>query len=225
MRFSRQNPNTLVGIILLILLLVLVGPNTLPRLLSRVAPFADEGVPCARLRTAEDLANHQSLIGRLADNPITLNIQADPIPTTPDGFLVIRVSIVNNTIGTVPILFNPQQVLVGDNGSSGLGLLFEPANALSTGFTRQNQGALSFPESDIRLLGPRQRCVHRFEFPAAQLTANIAATSVRAYYRINSPGQVTASTPNATPIYPDQGLRATNGLVLSDLIELSLPNP
>jgi hypothetical protein len=186
--FRRSNSRqTITGIFLLVLLAVFAGPNTLPRLLTSVIPFADEGVPCSWLPTAEGRDQHQSLIGRSAANPISLGVKSSAVPGTQDGKLVISITVVNESIGTIGFLFNPQQVIVGDNQTSGLGLIFNPQNGLSTGGTRQDTGV--YPESDIRILGPRQRCVHKVEFPAN-----------------NSAGQIIQAQTAQTPIFLDQGL-------------------
>lgn len=220
----QQSRNSFIGIFLFILILLMIGPNILPRFIA-IIPFADEGIPCSRLPTATNRAIHQSLIGRASNNPISLSVQADPIPRTPEGTWTIRITVINNIIGTVPILYNPNQVIVGDNGTNGLGLIFDPPNSLSTGGVRQNQGLTTFPETDIRLLGPRQRCVHRVEFPANQLDSAVATGSarVRAYYRISTSGTVVQS-PNtaATPIYSDQGLRVLNGYIESASVLIPL---
>jgi hypothetical protein len=201
--------NIAIGIMLLIILLALLGPDGAPRLISSLIPSFFEGVPCDRLRTASDRANHQSLIGRGAPNPIAVNVQTSPIPATADGFLTIQIIVTNISLGTVAFVYNPNQVIVGDNGSSGLGIIFSPPNSLSTGVTRQDNP--NPPESDLRLLGPRQRCVHVLEFPAGNVLVEpqLAAgqTQVRAYYRNNNRGSIT-QPPNtfATPIFTDAGL-------------------
>lgn len=219
-----DNPNTIVGIFLLVLLAIFAGPDTLPRLISAFVPNADEGIPCDWLHRAQDTANHQSLLGRAADNAIVLRVRASPVRS--DSPLVINIMVQNNSIGTVPIVYNPQQVIVGDNNTSGLGIVFNPPNSLSTGGTRQDFTA--FPESNIRLLGPRQRCVHRLEFPASQVLADPTLASggaqVLAYYRITSAGQVIASPGvAATPIFPDQGLLTVrSGFVQSEPVRIEL---
>jgi hypothetical protein len=216
-----ENPNAIAAIFLLVLLAVFAGPNTLPRLLSNVLPFADEGAPCEWLRTAEDLAEHQSLIGRAVANPMALTVKVSPLPTTPDGQLVITITVINQSIGTVPILYNKDRVLVGDNGTSGLGIVFNPPNSKTTGATRQD--AASYLESDIRLLGPRQRCTHKIAFPANQIDPNLLSgtAGVTAYYRNNNRGQV-APAPGglATPIFSDQGL--WTGFVQSEPVVIPL---
>jgi hypothetical protein len=202
--------NRIVGVILLIVLAFIAGPNTLPRVLSSLLPAVFyEGVPCAWLRTAENRANHQSLLGRAAPNPISIRVQVDPLPTDPSALWEVRITVTNESLGTVPFVYSPNQVIVGDNGSSGLGLIFTPPNSLVTGGQRPNTTII--PDSAIRLLGPRQRCVHTAEFPAGNvlIDGNIrsGATQVRAYYRNNSRGQV-VQPPGvvATPIFNDQGL-------------------
>ncbi len=207
MAFLRRSNNTQVitGIFLLVMLAVFAGPNMLPRLSSMI-PFADEGVPCEWLKTGEGRAQHQSLIGRSATNPLKVEVSSSTVPNTPDGKLVISIMVVNQSIGTVGFVFNPQQVIVGDDGNSGLGLIFNPPNTLSTGAVRQNPGTQ--PESNIRLLGPRQRCVHKVEFPANQLDSSLGTgtTTVTAYYRNNTDGQVFQAQDNTPVIFPDQGL-------------------
>jgi hypothetical protein len=208
-RRGGDSSNTIIGIILLVMLLVFVGPNVIPGLLSRTFAFIDEGVPCGRLRQAENRANHQSLIGRSARNPLNLRVQPGQVPSTPEGTLRISIIITNTTIGTVPIVFDPNQVIVGDNGSSGVGLIFTPASGiLNTNNQRLTGGLSTFPEATIRLLGPRQRCVHSVDFPFNQLDASIinGQASVQAYYRITGAGLL----PNVG-IFTDQGLAVIDG--------------
>jgi hypothetical protein len=202
-----NNTNLLVGIFLLLLLAVLIGPGTLPRLLSSLVPNIDESIPCDWLREGINRAEHQSLIGRAAASPIGLRVKSSSVPNTPDGVLTISIILTNTSIGTVAILYDPAQVRIGDDGvTSGLGVVFNSPSPQSAGAP---QGAVSYPENEIRLLGPRQSCVHKLEFSINQLpAANIATGSatVKAYYRNTSPGIVQNSNPQATPIYPDQGL-------------------
>jgi hypothetical protein len=214
--------NRIVGLVLLVLLAVLAGPNTLPRLLSSVLPgIIYEGVPCAWLRTADDRADHQSLLGRAAQNPVQLRVQTTAIPTDPAGSLYVQITVINESLGTVPIVYNPRAVIVGDPGSNGLGLLFTPQTSLSTGGTRNPTGS----DADLRLLGPRQRCVHTEEFPAGNVLIDQALASgqatVRAYYR-NSTAGTTVQEPGvaATPIFNDQGL--WTGYVESDTVSIPL---
>jgi hypothetical protein len=114
--------------------------------------------------------------------------------------------ITNESIGTVAIYYNPTQVRLGDDGvTSGLGVVFNSPGAIPAG---QNQGT-AYPESDIRLLGPRQSCVHRIEFPANQYPDASISTgnaTVKAYYRNTTRGTSAPVTNLATPIYADQGL-------------------
>ncbi len=200
-----SNPNFVVGVFLLVVLSILAGPNTLPRLIASLVPGFDEGAPCQWLRRGIDRAAHQSLIGRAARNPLSLSVRAAPLPATLDGTLVITITITNTSLGTVAIYYNPDQVRIGDDGvTSGLGLVFNAPNRQPAG---QFQGG-GVPESDIRLLGPRQSCVHRVEFPMTQLPDPTIATgsaSVKAYYRNTSPGAQTADAQTGL-IFADQGL-------------------
>lgn len=225
LRRAGDSSNTVIGIILLIMLLVFVGPNVLPGLLSRTFPFVYEGVPCDRLRNAENRAAHQSLIGRAAQNPLTLRVQVVNVPTIPEDTLRLNIIITNNTIGTVPVVFDAAQVIVGDDGSSGVGLLIEPGG-LTIGSFRTTAGLTSIPEQFIRLLGPRQRCVYGVSFPGAQVLPLLSsgALQVRAYYRITTPGAIAQANAIATPIFTDQGLAVIpGGFVQSEPVEITLP--
>lgn len=197
------------GLILLLLLAVVAGPSMLPRLLSNVIPQFYEGVPCSWVRAASDRAFHQSLIGRSAANPFSISVQSTRLPADGSGSLFINVIITNNSLGTVPFVYDPQRVIVGDNGTSGLGVIFTPANSLSAGAPRSDTGAV--PEANLRLLGPRQSCVVTLEFPAGNVLPDPSiangAAQVRGYYRNNNSGQIgQPSNTVATPIYTDQGL-------------------
>jgi hypothetical protein len=205
---------------MLIVLAMLAGPNLIPRVFSRVIPGFDEGVPCSWLPRANDRANHQSLLGRTAENPIALGVRATPITTNPADIMTVTMVVSNTSLGTVPFLFNPSQVIVGDNGTSGLGVIFTPSNSLSAGF--RSGDPATFPESDIRLLAPRQSCVIRIEFPNGNILPDPALASggsVKAYYRVTSSGQITQPANTlATPIYYDQGLWV--GYVESEAVPL-----
>jgi hypothetical protein len=111
----------------------------------------------------------------------------------------VRIIVINETIGTVPIIF-PGAVLVGDNPAlSGIGLVFNSAAPVAS--PGAGVGGL-IPESNIRLLGPRQRCVERWSIPVTQLVSvGVTANStVKAYYRNNSAGAT------GGPIFNDTGL-------------------
>lgn len=207
---NRDNMNLPVGIFLLIMLAVFAGQGTIGGLLGRYVPGIDEAPPCSWLRTAQDRAKHQSLIGRTAaqnGDPIQLSVRTTAAPATQDGMLVVFVQIRNRSLGTVPIIYDPDSVLIGDNNTTGLGITFIPASNIPTAALNR-QDATSYPLERIRLLGPRQRCVHRVEIPFNLLTGNITSgqSSVQAYYRGNNVGQVTQLDPQATPIYNTQGL-------------------
>lgn len=218
-----ENPNAIAGIFLLILLAVFAGPNVLPRLLSDQFPFVYEGVPCDWLRAGDQRAIHQSLLGRaVADRvnpPISLSIRTNDFPATVDGPLVVLITVTNETIGTIPILVTAERVAIGvDTGENGLGIAFNngPVPAAS-----QNIGG--YPETQIRLLGPRQRCVHRAliqpnQFPPTDLSiVSTGSGSVKAFYRNNTRGTVTAAGAGVA-IYGDQGL--WTGVTESDSVDI-----
>lgn len=222
LRREGDSSNTTIGIVLLLMLFVFVGPSVLPSLLARTIPFIDEGIPCTRLRQAEDRANHQSLIGRNTRNPLNLRLVVGDVPLSQDGELLIRLIIENNTIGSVPIVFDERQIIVGDDpASSGFGLIFNPPTGLSTGGFRQTQGDF-IPEASIRILGPRQRCVHRISFPGSVLPLSLlnGTTTVQAYYRINTSGAFA----QGAGIYPDQGLAIiAGGFITSPPVTIPAP--
>jgi hypothetical protein len=211
LRRDGDSSNTIVGIIILIMLLVFVGPDVLPQLLAETFPFIDEGVPCQYLRTGVDRRNHQSLIGRSAEDPLTLQVELDTLRQDNQSTWTVRIVVINNTIGTIPIVYNEDQVLAGDElTSSGIGLLFNPPLILSLDTDRNGipnsrpQNIVTFQEENIRLLGPRQRCVHRVIFQPNQVNQIQAGiTTVRAYYRIIGPGIFADGT---ITNFPDQGL-------------------
>lgn len=226
MRFfgGGGGPNLIVALFLIILLSMLAGPNLLPRLASQIIPGFDEGVPCQWLPTARDRGFHQSLIGRSAEAPIAVNIETTAITGDPAGVLVVSLIVTNTSLGTVPFIFAPNEVIVGDNGTSGLGLIFNPPNGLTTGGIRTPDGP-AYDESKIRLLAPRQSCVFRVDFPNGNIltdpTMMSGDSTVRAYYRATQAGQV-YPTPGivATPIYNTQGIWV--GYVESDAVRIPL---
>jgi hypothetical protein len=194
--------NTVVGILLLVALAVFAGPNALPRLLSDFVPIADEGVPCTWLRTPTNRAHHQSLVGRAASTipgepPLSISVDLAPLPSDNITNWMIRITLKNDSIGTIPVAINEFANIV-DTGQAGIGLVFNSAAPITLG------NAAASPATTIRLLGPRQRCVLRVYIEPArfgQLGIN-PATTVRAYYRNADRGII--NTPGA--IYPDQGL-------------------
>ena len=213
LRRDGDSSNTLIGIIILVLLLTYIGPDVLPQLVANTLPFLDEGIPCGLLRTGQDRGSHQSLIGRAAADPLIVRVEADTFPSDSQSSWTLRIIVINRTIGSVPIVFNENQVVIGDDGAtSGLGLIFSPASSVSIDTNGDGvpnaraQGLTSIPENDIRILGPRQRCVFRVTIPASQLNAIAqgqgARTRVRAFYRINTAGIVQ----QGATVFQDQGL-------------------
>ncbi|MBZ0284872.1 MAG: hypothetical protein K8L97_29310 [Anaerolineae bacterium] len=206
--FRRSaNPNTLVGVFLLVLLAVFAGPGMLPNLLPSLVPGADESIRCEWLRSGEQRAQHQSLIGREADDSaLSLKVRSSALPNQPGQNLEIVVVITNRSIGTVAINYNVNQVQIGDGGLNGLGIAFNAPNPQAFGGAG---GGGSYPEEDIRLLGPRQSCIHREVFPYEQIPSlglGIGQNIVKAYYRNTTRGVVQLANGAQQLIYPDQGL-------------------
>lgn len=213
--FRRTRQNNTLSVLVIVMLAWLVGSNLFPTYLSRFVPGFYAAQSCAWVRTSQDRANHQSLIGRGTPNPISLEVATTPINNTDaSGSLFIRITVINNTLGTVPFIYDPNGVIVNDNGSSGLGLLFTPGNSLGAGLGRSDPGI--FPDSQIKLLGPRQRCIHTVEFPNGNVLSDPAisggTSQVRAFYRNNTAGVITPPQQPIynglipTPIFPDAGL-------------------
>jgi len=186
------------------------------RLVAVQLPNVNEAIPCRWLRSPEDLGNNQSLVGRAAVSrsaPLELRVRSSLVPTDPQGTFAVRILVINDTLGTVPFVYSPEEVIVGDNNTSGLGIIFEPATTVFTPGVNQRNDPQTYPESRLRVLGPQQRCVHVIAIPSSQIpnTLRTGEATVQAYYRGTNTGQVPAANP--TPVYGDQGLYT--GLVLS----------
>lgn len=215
MRFLNraENPNTLAGLFLLILLAVFAGPTVFPQLLASTIPFADEGIPCDWLRNGENRATNQSLLGRAIsqrpDPPISLSVRTSALPANTEANFSITIVVTNNTLGTVPILVTPNQLIFDPNqANSGFGVVFGTvASTIVVPNIGENIG--SYPEDRIRLLGPRQICVHRVERPFGQIPNQSALTAdnatITAFYR-NATVGTTVAVGNRPTIYVDQGL-------------------
>lgn len=201
-RRNNDNPNTFIGLILLIVLGVFVGPNLLPEFLSDLSPFIYAGVPCSRLPAAQNLAAHQSIIGRQVEDPIKLDLE--PSGISQDGILILRLTITNTSLGTIPIVYNVDDVITTDDNSNGFGVVISPAPA-NGGVGRRQTGLSGYPESDVRLLGPRQKCVHSFQIQASGGMISSGGTA-QAYYRMSIAGQNQTQRPGTRNIFPDQGL-------------------
>jgi hypothetical protein len=219
MRYLRQygNNNILVGIFLLVLLGIFAGQGTIQNLLPSVIPFAYESIPCSWLRSGVNRAEHQSLIGRNSQDPLQIRVRTSTFPRQPGESLSISVILTNRSIGTVAIFYNADQVQFGDAGNSGLGIIPNSGGNIQLGAG----GAGSVPEGDIRLLGPRQSCVHTETFTfeqIPQLGLSAGTNSVLAYYRNTFRGNTQITQPGSQIIYADQGLWV--GVVESELVQI-----
>jgi hypothetical protein len=212
MRFfdRTENPNAIVGLFMLLLLAILAGPGTLPRLISSVPSF-DEGVPCDWLRTGEDRAHHQSLLSRTLgarqDPPIDLEVRTGSLPQTQEGDLTITIVVTNKTLAPVPILVTSGELILDLTLTrSGFGMVFDTTTQIQN--IPDDLSAGGYTEDRIRILGPRQVCIHRVSVPFDQIPASSALiannTGIRAFYRNASPGEIPLLDPNQP--FTDQGL-------------------
>lgn len=202
-RLTRSN--TLVGIFLLLMLATFAAPSIAPALIARYVPFIDEGLPCGSARVADTRSRHQSLIGRAAAQqgiPFEVRVAVEAIPLDSSGSLVVQITLINRSVGTVPFVY-PGDILINNTTLNGVGVTFN--NAPVTAVTAQ-QGLI--PDSNIRLLAPRQRCVMYATIPAvnfAQFGIN-QNSFVKGFYRNSSSGVGAGTVPGQTAIFPDQGL-------------------
>ncbi len=208
------------------LLMIFIGPNVLPRLLGNVLTGADEGVPCDWLRRAPDLRERQSLLARTSAEPLSLRVKSVPFPTSAETTWTVKIIVINRTAGSMPILYHPDQVLIGDDPTtSGFGIIFRPGLPLQNYASRQAR--TSYPLEEIRLLGPRQRCTITLDFPGAAAIVDIdtvRSLTAQAYYRILQPGEHPEDDGSVEPTFLDQGLRASEkdmGVIYSE--QLAIP--
>ena len=218
-KLDRSNPNTFIGLILLVLLGIFVLPDRIPQFIADLSPYWFGGIPCGRLPEAKDLAAHQSIIGRAVSDPLLLEIAASQIDA--EDQLVIRLSVTNRSLGVVPIVYQAGNISVAaaDDATDGFGFIVKPAPAAGAK-ERTNPNPATYVEADIRLLGPRQRCVH-----ATTLTAAAAMVAdggaAQAWYRMSVAGAQQPQSDGPREIYPDQGLDIlSEGVVFSNELEI-----
>ena len=123
------NPNPFIGLILLLVLVIFVMPDRLPQFLSDLSPYLFSGIPCARLPAAANLAAHQSVIGRVVQDPLLLELASTGLAD--DGGMQLRLTVINASLGTVPIIFQQDNIAVvdADDETDGFGIIIEPAPA------------------------------------------------------------------------------------------------
>lgn len=203
------HPDTFFGLVALFLLALVAGPNVLPRLTATI-PFLDEGIACESLRAGNDRAHHQSLLSRRinqeADSPISLDVRTGRLPNLPTGSLMISIVIKNNTIAPVPLLIRPGALILDPNfPENGLGAVFNATGRVANIGTAIDS---EYPEQQIRILGPRQICVHEVNVPFSQIpnaSALVSSTStVTVFYRNTNRGTIPLFDFNQP--FTDQGL-------------------
>lgn len=224
--FSRRKVLTL--FILLSLVMIAVGSNLLPRILGNVIKGVGEGIPCDWLRNPPDLRKRQSLLARFSTEPLSVRVKSEPFPTHAESTWRVKIIVYNRTAGTLPILYHPDQVLIGDDpNTSGFGITFRPVLPLQNFASRQARTSYNLDE--IRLLGPRQRCYIALDFPGAASiidTETIRSVTAQAYYRILNRGEHPIGEEGIDQaMFPDQGLLATVksvGVIFSPELEIPL---
>lgn len=193
--------------VLVFVAVLFIAFNLLPDIFGNWFPNLYQATPCENLRISTQRANHQSLIGVGAANPIALEVLPSALPATADGFFSVKITVTNTSTGTVPIIINPLGITVNAGANEGLGLVFNPTNSLQSVVP---SGVVAPPEG-IHILGPRQSCVQMVQFPAGNVLVDPSIvpgrTTVQAVYRNTSPGPVVAPTNTlATPIFTNAGL-------------------
>ena len=219
-KLDRNNPNAFIGVILLVVLIVFILPERLPSFISDLSPQLFSGIPCARLPAAKNLAAHQSILGRQAQDPLLLELTAGEIDDE-DG-LMMRLSVTNTILGTVPIVFQQDNFVVAetDDDTDGFGIIIQPAPAAGLR-ERADPNPETYVEGDIRLLGPRQNCVHAVELLASAVMIADGGNA-SAYYRMRVAGAQQPQREGVRQIYADQGLDIlADGVVFAEAVEIS----
>ena len=134
----------------------------------------------------------------------------------------MRLTITNESLGTIPIYYDEANVAVvtADDNVNGFGIIVNPAP--NFGLRNRQTGNLgSYSESDIRMLGPRQRCDHSVNLTASPGMIT-SGGSILGYYRMNTAGSQQPQSTGTRNIYPDQGLNIlSTGVVFSEVKEIS----
>ena len=224
MAASRNGGTGGVVMVLVFVAVLFIGFNLLPDMLGNLFPQLYQATPCENLRTSTGRANHQSLIGIGAANPIALEILPSTLPTTGDGFFTVKITVTNTSTGTIPVIINPLGITVNAGANEGLGLVFNPSNSLQSVVP----SGVDAPPEGIHILGPRQSCVQMVQFPAGNVLVDPSIvpgrTTVQAVYRNLTPGAVIPPTNTAaTPIFSNAGLWV--GTVVSPAVVIPVSAP
>ena len=221
MRFLNraENPNALAGIALLILLAVFAGPTVFPEVIKNTFSFIDatEGPPCYTLRDGSDRSNHQSLIGRAVSTEIESPLELTVRTSAAAEGAKVTIVVTNQTLGTVPILVIEDRIITDPNlPENGFGIVISSTAPVPN----VGENINSYPESRIKLMGPRQVCVHEATLGSNQLPPQFvtADATIKAFYRNSVRGTAIANGTNPV-IYADQGL--WTGVVESPVINVT----
>lgn len=198
--YRSRRGSTAFGILLIVILFVLAGQNTVSDIFARF--LIDLRPSCENARSVVSRESHQSLIARAAAqrrSPFRVELEIGNYPTTPEGTLDVRIILTNTSMGTAPFLLSGG-VAVNNPSIDGFGLL--TTNTLVAAPAQVNA---PLPESNIRLLVPLQTCVQLLRLSVGDLqTFGINPGGVlRAYYRNGSTGSIQTSAPGT---YADHGL-------------------
>jgi hypothetical protein len=234
-RFSSFDPVTqVIALAALLILLVIALPGIWGRL-----PGAASGVSCQSLASPKISGNNQSLLS-VQQPPDVLHLELAPpdVVISQGQPLVLELRFINE--GMAPVtLFLPPDEFVFRYTEQEAGILFsiqtadgraigEPPNVRPPFPIRQQ-----FPQNQLHVLGPRQRCNVRIELDPARLNSAQLVTGqyrITAVYRNQYRGTVPPVGPQTpTPIFKDQGVwigpQQSNWQVQSNEIRVSVGLP
>jgi hypothetical protein len=193
-------------------------------------PYVVSGVGCYNLSSPAISGSSQSILGSQASqNDLRLELVPDPINLKTTDPLNMDVRFINNSMRPLT-LFLPQGEYVFRYDEQESGILFsivgvadgqprgEGANVRAP-FIAPSQ----FNQTDLHVLGPRQRCSVSVSVDLARLAASRVTPgqyNIIAFYRNTSRGAlppIEANTP--TPMFPDAGV--WTGTVRSNQITLN----
>ena len=222
--FDSSDPVTQAIAIVALVLLVIFAIPYLP------LPYVVSGVGCDNLSAAEMSGSNQSVLGsQAAESDLRLELVPNPINLTTADPLTMEVRLINNSMRPLT-LFLPQGEYVFRYDDQESGLLFSIVGA--TDGQPRGEGAnvrppfvapSQFNQTDLHVLGPRQRCSVSVTIDPARLASSRVTPgsyNIIAFYRNTSRGALPAIRANTpTPMFPDAGV--WTGTVRSNQITLN----